>query len=156
MKKIVICLVIWIFFAPLACFAVEEKIQEVEVPKWEDYVPDKYINPRTDFKRKTAYWEMAGGFFLTDLILTAPIGIPMIVHSATKVKNISYGEKKTQFEQGLKVAETIQDPALKKAYYKTLLKDCKMKESKKKRLANKRAKALEKQLRKNGLDEVLD
>lgn len=156
MKKILTCLVIWAFFVPLACLAVEENSQEVEAPKWEDYVPDKYINPRTDFKRKTAYWEMAGGFFLTDLILTAPIGIPMIVHSATKVKNISYGEKKVQFEQGLKVAETIQDPALKKAYYKTLLKDCKMKESKKKRLANKRAKALEKQLRKNGLDEVLD
>lgn len=156
MKKIITCLIIWAFFSPLVCIAVEETLQDVEAPKWEDYVADKYINPRTDFSRKAAYWEMACGFFLTDLILTAPIGIPMIVHSATKVKNISYGEKKAKFEQGLKVAETIQDPILKKAYYKTLLKDCKLKESKKRRLANKRAKALEKQLRKNGLDEVLD
>ena len=69
---------------------------------------------------------MAGGFFLTDLIITAPIGIPLIYHSATKIKNISYGERKAQFEQGLKVAETIQDEELKQAYYKTLINEAKI------------------------------
>ncbi len=117
-------------------------------PKWEDYVHEKYFNPRSDFKRKTAYLEMASGFILTDLIITAPIGIPLIYHSATKIKNISYGERKAQFEQGLKVAETIQDTELKKAYYKTLIKDCKLSERKKIKLAKKRAKREEKEKRK--------
>ncbi len=118
---------------------------EIIPPKWEDYVHEKYFNPRTDFKRTTAYLEMAGGFFLTDLIITAPIGIPLIYHSATKIKNISYGERKAQFEQGLKVAETIQDEELKQAYYKTLIKDCKLSERKKRKLAKKRAKRAEKE-----------
>lgn len=118
---------------------------EIIPPKWEDYVHEKYFNPRTDFKRTTAYLEMASGFFLTDLIITAPIGIPLIYHSATKIKNISYGERKAQFEQGLKVAETIQDEELKQAYYKTLIKDCKLSERKKRKLAKKRAKRAEKE-----------
>lgn len=145
-KKIAICLLI-IFTLPISfVFANEiQKENNIEAPKWEDYVHEKYFNPRTDFKRKTAYWEMAGGFFLTDLIITAPIGIPLIYHSATKIKNISYGERKTQFEQGLKVAETIKDEELKKAYYKTLIKDCKLSERKKKKLAKKRAKRAEKE-----------
>ena len=118
---------------------------EIVPPKWEDYVHEKYYNPRTDFKRKTAYFEMACGFVLTDFLITAPIGIPLIYHSATKIKNISYGERKAQFEQGLKSAETIEDKKLKKAYYKTLIKDCKLSERKKRKLAKKRAKRAEKE-----------
>lgn len=147
-KKISIFLLIVIFISTPISFAKEatkENTNDIEAPKWEDYVHEKYFNPRTDFKRKTAYFEMASGFFLTDLIFTAPIGIPLIYHSATKIKNISYGERKAQFEQGLKVAETIDDKELKKAYYKTLIKDCKLSERKKRKLAKKRAKRAEKE-----------
>lgn len=147
-KNISIFLLIIFSIATPLTFAKEvtkKYASDIEAPKWEDYVHEKYFNPRTDFKRKTAYFEMACGFVLTDLIITAPIGIPLIYHSATKIKNISYGERKAQFEQGLKVAETIKDEELKKAYYKTLIKDCKLSERKKRKLAKKRAKRAEKE-----------
>lgn len=112
----------------------------VETPKWEDYVPEKYQNPRDDFRRGSAIAELIVGIVLTDLIITAPVGIPMICHSTTKIKHVSYSDKKELFEEGLEVAKTIKTPEEKQQYYKKLLKKCKMSESKKKNLAKKRAK----------------
>lgn len=116
----------------------------VEAPRWEDYVPAKYQNPRDDFRRGSAIAEMVVGIVLTDLLITAPIGIPLICHSTTKLKNISYSEKKEFFEEGLKLAETIKDNEEKQKYYKKLLKKCRFSEAKKKKLAKKNAKAKEK------------
>ena len=78
------------FFSPI--YAVET--ENVEAPKWEDYVPEKYHNPRGDFRRGSAISELVVGIVLTDLILTAPIGIPMICHGASKFKHVSYNDRK--------------------------------------------------------------
>ena len=138
MKKFVALTILSAFLlTPLT--AIAETII-VEAPKWEDYVPEKYQNPRDDFRRGSAISELIVGIVLTDFIITAPVGIPMICHSATKIKNISYSNKKALFEEGLEVAKTIKNPEEKQRYYKRLLKECKMSESKKKKLAKKRAK----------------
>lgn len=105
----------------------EECTEEVVAPKWEEYVPYKYQNPR-NFGRGKSIAELSTGIFLTDLLITAPIGVPMIVHSTTKLKNKSYYDKKIKFEQGLAEAEKITNPEEKKLYYNRLLKDCKMTE----------------------------
>ena len=105
----------------------------VQAPKWEEYVPKKYREPRDDFSRGSAITELSIGIVLTDLLLTAPIGIPMICHSTTKLKNLGYADKKIIFEEGLKEAEKITDPEEKQAYYNRLLKKCKFNEQKRKR-----------------------
>ena len=67
-----------------------------------------------------------GGIVLTDLLITAPIGIPMICHSTTKLKNIGWKERKTKYFDGLEEAKNI--PAEEQEeYYTNLLKKCKMK-----------------------------
>lgn len=114
-------------------------------PVWEDYVPEKYQNPRRDFTKGGTTAELVTGIILTDLVFTAPIGIPMIVHSSTKFKNINYAKKKDKFEEGLKYAEFIDDPTQRRVYYKQLLKECKMTEQQKTKLAKKRAKQAAKQ-----------
>lgn len=142
MKKFVILTILSIFLLnPLAAFC---EVQNVEVPKWEDYVPEKYQEPRDDFSRGGAIAEMVVGIVLTDLIITSPIGIPMLCHSVTKLKNISYLDKKEIFENGLEEAQTIQDLKERQNYYKNLLKKCKFTEAQKKKLAKKKAKAEEK------------
>lgn len=138
MKKFVALTILSAFLlTPLT--AIAETII-VEAPKWEDYVPEKYQNPRDDFRRGSAIAELIVGIVLTDLIITAPVGIPMICHSATKIKHVSYSDKKALFEEGLEVAKTIKTPEEKQQYYKKLLKKCKLSETKKKKLAKKRAK----------------
>ena len=132
------------FFSPI--YAVET--ENVEAPKWEDYVPEKYHNPRGDFRRGSAISELVVGIVLTDLILTAPIGIPMICHGASKFKHVSYNDRKEKFEMGLIEAKNITDPNDKKLYYKKLLKQCKLKESQKEKLAKKRAKKAKKEAKK--------
>lgn len=125
-----------------------EDVNDVEAPKWEDYVPEKYYNPRDDFRRGSAISELVVGIVLTDLILTAPIGIPMICHGASKFKHVSYSDRKVNFEMGLIEAKKITDPNDKRLYYKKLLKQCKLKESQKEKLAKKRAKKAEKEAKK--------
>lgn len=138
MKKFVALTILSAFLlTPLTALGVE---QAVEAPKWEDYVPEKYQNPRDDFRRGSAIAEMAVGILLTDLIITSPIGVPMLCHSVTKLKHISYLDRKEKFEEGLEFAETIKDTKEKQKYYKKLLKKCKFTESKKEKLAKKRAK----------------
>ena len=139
---LIICM--FSFVAPV--FA--EKEQTVEPPKWEDYVPDKYYEPRYDFSRGGAVTELVFGIILTDLIFTAPFGIPMIIHSSTKLKNVSYAEKKIKFDEGLQEAKLISDPVEKQKYYKNLLRRCKLKESKKIKLERKRAKQAIKEAKK--------
>ena len=96
-----------------------------DAPLWTDYVPSKYENPRTDFKKNSAVKEIIWGGVLTDLIITSPIGIPMICHGTTKLKNASYAEKKVKFFNGLEEAKNIPE-AQKAEFYKNLLKSCKM------------------------------
>lgn len=100
--------------------------EPANAPRWTDYVPEKYENPRTDFKKGTAIAELTVGIILTDLLLTAPIGIPMICHSTTKLKNIGYTKKKAKYFEGLDEAKNI--PTTEQdEYYTNLLKKCKMK-----------------------------
>lgn len=112
--------------------AIAENIttSEVKAPVWEEYVPQKYQNPRQFPNRGKNIAELSVGIVLTDLLITAPIGIPMICHSTTKMKNQGWYEKKLVFENGLKEAETISDPVQKQAYYDRLLKKCKMTDKK--------------------------
>jgi len=125
-------------------------------PVWEDYIPEKYQNPRRDFSAKSATTELVAGIVLTDLLLTAPIGIPMIVHSTTKFKNINYAKKKDKFNEGLIYAQSIENPTERRVYYKTLLKNCDMTEAHKNRLAKKRAKQAAKhsKIRKQEIEKI--
>ncbi len=138
------CVVILVCFVTnFLAFAVENKTtkETVSPPVWSDYVPEKYENPR-HFTRGKSIAELSVGIFLTDLIITCPIGIPMIVHSTTKLKNQGYYEKKVKFENGLQEAEKIKDPEEKQKYYDKLIKDCKLStERRDKKLAKQQKKA---------------
>ncbi len=129
MKKIcTYCLIMFFCLQNSLVFAQEsQNTQEVNPPVWEEYVPEKYENPR-DFSRGKSIAELSGGILLTELLITAPIGIPMIVHSTTKLKNKGYYDRKLKFEQGLLEAEKISDPEEKEMFYKNLLKECKLTE----------------------------
>ena len=141
------CVVILVCFVTnFLAFAVENKTtkETVSPPVWSDYVPEKYENPR-HFTRGKSIAELSVGIFLTDLIITCPIGIPMIVHSTTKLKNQGYYEKKVKFENGLQEAEKIKDPEEKQKYYDKLIKDCKLStERRDKKLAKQQKKAKKK------------
>lgn len=129
MKKIILIYIITIIISAPAVISIEAN-QPPKVPKWEEYVPQKYQNPRTDFSKGNAIAELSVGILLTDLLITAPIGVPMICHSSTKLKNIGYAEKKEKFYSGLEEAEKITDPKEKQIYYEKLLKNCKFTEKK--------------------------
>ena len=100
--------------------------EPANAPQWVDYAPSKYENPRTDFKKGTAIAEFTVGILLTDLLLTAPIGIPMICHAVTKFKNIGYAKKKAVYFEGLEEVKNIPE-AEQEEYYANLLKKAKMK-----------------------------
>ena len=123
MKKLIILSVLMSLISmPVTAFGGEvEELVYPDAPVWGDYVPQKYENPRTDFKRGNAIAEMIAGVVLTDLLITAPIGVPMICHSATKLKNISYAKKKVKFENGLMEAESIIYPDEREEYYEQLI-----------------------------------
>lgn len=136
MKKQVSILLAMVIFAsaPMAMAITDTTSpSDVKAPVWEEYVPKKYQNPRSFPSKGKNIAELSVGIVLTDLLLTAPIGIPMICHASTKMKNQGWYEKKAIFENGLKEAENISDPAEKQAYYDSLLKKCKMTEKKHKK-----------------------
>lgn len=148
MKKIIVIFIMFCFSSIIfPVYAVDEN--NVTAPKWEDYVPEKYQNPRADFTRGSAIAEIAVGSELTALIITSPIGIPMLCHGVTKFKHVSYRDKKAKFEAGLKEAEKIENPADRQAYYEKLLKKCKFTEEQKQKLAKKRAKEAKKKEKEN-------
>ncbi len=107
-----------------------QPMEPTDAPKWVEYVPTKYHNPRTDFKKGTAIAELASGIVLTDLLLTAPIGIPMICHSTTKLKNIGWADKKNKYFEGLEEAKNINNSNERQDHYDKLLKKSKMTEKK--------------------------
>lgn len=115
-----------------------------EAPVWEDYVPEKYQNPRSDFTLGGTIAELSTGIVLVHTLFLAPIGIPLIVHGSTKFKHIAYTKKKANFQKGLIYAETIKDPTQRETYYKHLLRKCDLTEEKKQQLADKQAKKVEK------------
>ena len=97
-----------------------------DAPRWTDYVPAKYENPRTDFTKRSATKELIWGGVLTDLVITAPIGIPMLCHGTTKLRNANYAQKKIKFFNGLEEAKNL--PAAERAkYYQELPKKCGLK-----------------------------
>lgn len=118
---------------------IQSEIPE-NAPRWTDYVPEKYQNPRTDFTRGSSIAELSVGVVLTDLIITSPIGVPMICHSVTKLKHIATVNKKEKFFNGIEQAQTMTEEQ-QLAYYPKLLKQCHMTEQQKKKLAKKRKKA---------------
>ena len=99
-----------------------------KVPRWEDYVPPKYQNPRTDVTRGGSIAELSVGIALTDLIITCPIGIPMICHARTNIKHVGYVKKKQKFEKGLEEGKQIKDPIERQKFYDQLVKDCNFKD----------------------------
>lgn len=135
MKKIITFTALFAFiFAQTSAFALQStdvsNTENMVIPKWEDYVPKKYQNPRTDFTKKSGTTELIWGIVLTDLLVTAPIGIPMICHGTTKCHHVSYLEKKEKFENGLAYAETIKSPQERQEYYNKLIKECGLKKQK--------------------------
>lgn len=140
MKKFLVSMLILSFaIIQPAVFAVED-IQQAVPPKWEDWVPEKYQNPRTDFSKGSSIAELSVGIFLTDLLITAPIGIPMICHGTTKIKNVSYSEKKEKFEKGLAFAQTIESQEERQQYYDKLPLKSGLNPSKHNKILKKRAK----------------
>lgn len=125
-KQIANLLIISILAFSPAAIAENVTSNDIKAPVWEEYVPEKYQNPRQFPNRGKNIAELTVGIVLTDLLITAPIGIPMVCHSTTKMKNQGWYEKKLIFEQGLKEAETISNPEQKQAYYDNLLKQCRM------------------------------
>ena len=101
----------------------------VDAPVWDDYVAPKYRNPRTDFSKGASITELSIGAVLTSLIITSPIGIPMVIHGTTKVKMVSYANRKRIFDEEMAEAITIEDPALRAKEYEQILKRCHLKES---------------------------
>ena len=131
MKKTISSLLIMamISSAPIAMAVTEattSSTTEVKAPVWEEYVPEKYQNPRSFPSRGKNIAELSVGIVLTDLLITAPVGIPMVCHATTKMKNQGWYEKKAIFEKGLKEAENISNPTEKQAYYNNLLRECRM------------------------------
>ena len=84
-------------------------------PRWADYVPPKYQNPRTDYSKGGAVTEIIVG------CLAIPFTIPLITHGSKKLKNISYAEKKRIFFNGLEQSKTM-TPAQQQQFYPQLLK----------------------------------
>ena len=115
--------------------------QPADAPKWIEYVPDKYQNPRTDFKKGPAIAELTAGIILTDLLITSPIGIPMVCHSTTKLKNIGWADKKVKFFNGLEEASKITDDAERAEYYKQLRTKCRLTDKKHAKQLKRMAKA---------------
>lgn len=146
MKKVVLSLFIFAFgMIPISVVGQEVVQDEVKAPVWEEYVPQKYLEPRSFPNKGKNIAELSVGVVLTDLLITAPIGVPMIVHSSTKMKNQGWYEKKLIYENGIKEAENIDDPEAKRLYYEELKRQCKFTE---KRHA-KRLKEIAKENRKN-------
>jgi len=141
MKKIIAGLVLFSFIsAPTACIAQTTEQEEVKAPVWEEYVPEKYQNPISFPDKKKNITELSVGIALTDLLVTAPIGIPMIVHATTKIKNQGWYEKKKIYDKGLIEAQSITNPTEKKAFYENLKKQCNLTEKRRKKQLKKMAK----------------
>lgn len=166
MKKFLsLLLILGLFSVNLEVFAIEKISEETKVvsekateqttlkvhddaPVWAEYVAPKYRNPRSDFSKKGAISELAVGVLLTELIITAPIGIPMVVHGTTKVKMVSYNNRKKIFDEEIAKARLIQDDKERAAAYKKILKRCHLKESTREHYAKKEAKAAAKAAKK--------
>ena len=112
-----------------------------DAPVWAEYVAPKYREPRSDFSKGASISELTVGIILTELILTSPIGIPMVIHGTTKVKMVSYNNRKNIFDEEIKKAQTIEDDTLRQQEYQRILKRCHLKESTRKHYAKKEAKA---------------
>ena len=115
----------------------KQQIAYDDAPKWEEYVAPKYRNPRTDFSKAASITELSIGGVLTALILTAPIGIPMVIHGTTKVKMVSYANRKRIFDEKMAEAQLIEDPQERAEAYQKILKRCHLKESTKQHYARK-------------------
>jgi len=86
-------------------------------PQWNQYVPAKYQNPRTDYSKGGAVAEIVAGTLLV------PFTLPLIFHGSDKLKNISYAKKKEQYFKGLEQAYNMTYEQ-QQAYYPQLLKEC--------------------------------
>lgn len=141
MKKfLVLFLAIGVMQINMLAFALYDNYTVADdAPKWEEYVAPKYRNPRTDFTKGGAITETALGGILTSLIITAPIGIPMVVHGTTRIKMVSYANRKNIFDNEIAKARLIQDDSLRAETYGKILKKCHLKESTRQHYAKKEA-----------------
>lgn len=101
-----------------------------DAPQWEDYVPAKYLNKQPTCTRGGAIAELSTGILLTDLLITAPIGIPLIVHGKKRLNIVNYSDKKPKFEQDIAEARLIQNDEQRKAQYEAIIKKYKLKKQK--------------------------
>ena len=115
-----------------------------DAPVWEEYVAPKYREPRGDFGKGASISELVVGIVLTELILTAPIGIPMTVHGTTKVKMVSYNNRKQIFDEEIAKAKLIENDEERAEAYKKVLKRCHLKESTRQHYARKEGKSKKK------------
>ena len=110
------------FTMPAFAEMYDSRVQSIypeNAPRWTDYVPPKYQNPRTDYSKKGAITEIVIGS------LVLPFTIPLIVNGSTKLKNISYAEKKKIFFNGLQQAQTM-TPEQQQQYYPQLLRQAEL------------------------------
>ncbi len=108
------------FTLPAFAESYDNRVQSMypeNAPRWTDYVPQKYQNPRTDYTRKGAIAEIVVG------TLAVPFTIPFICIGASKLKHISYAEKKKMFFNGLEQA-SMMTPQQQQQYYPQLLRQC--------------------------------
>ena len=148
MKKLVVLFLCFILTGiNLSVFADTENevqigtVKHDDAPVWDEYVAPKYRNPRSDFSRKASISELATGVLLTELIITAPIGIPMVVHGTTRVKMVSYNNRKNIFDREIEKAQYIVDDNERAKAYKNILQQCHLKESTRQHYLKKNAKA---------------
>ena len=111
-----------------------------DAPVWAEYVAPKYRNPRSDFSKGASITELTIGIILTELIITAPIGIPMVVHGTKKIKMVSYNNRKNIFDEEIAKAQRIEDDTERAQEYQRILNRCHLKESTRAHYAKKEAK----------------
>ena len=73
----------------------------------------------------------------------------MIIHGSTKIKMVSYSNRKQIFDKKIAEAQLIEDDAERQAAYDAILKKCNLKESTKAHYAKKTEKAEKKAAKKN-------
>ena len=137
MKKL-IALLLLVIFSQLCAFAEET---ELKAPVWEEYVAPKYRAPRSDITLGGAIAETVAGDVLVATIFGAPLGIPLVVHGVSKIKMVSYRNRKKIFDKLIKEANLIEDEQERALAYKQALERCHLKEKTRLHYAKKAQKA---------------
>ena len=77
-------------------------------PKWEEFAPTKYVNPK-DKSDSGFEVEMAIGGLLTSTIVLAPIGAPLMIHAENRRKHAYWSERKRAFNNAVNTCKLLQN-----------------------------------------------